>query len=410
MLAVSLLASMTPLGRTVSASTLLPGGRLWAYDGSVVPADSPMRLWDLSTATVTSTFTPRSGIGAGVAFDSSDGTIWTSTQIPDEHGFPVSDKLIHKTGAQGGADIRSIPDPTVGDPDFSGFSTGAPGLGGLDYDPEEDVLWAIASQPTANVFNPFHSGQAKVYKLRTSDGSPVLTCLLSIQGRPIDTLSVAHPADLGGKKVILTDAGDIVDTYPSGAPLLAFDPSTCGTVKLYFLPVGVTGIDEDPTTHDLIAANSFTRQFYNLGQAPYSTVKAILAAQGPIKDISLEAEAVVRRYTFSGFQQPIDNGVPNTANAGQTIPVKWRLTDISTGAPISDPSSFVSVTSSVTPAACGGSPDAVETYSGQSGLQYLGDGNWQFNWKTPKEYAGQCRTMSLNLADGTTRTAGFVFR
>jgi len=119
---------------------------------------------------------------------------------------------------------------------------------------------------------------------------------------------------------------------------------------------------------------------------------------------------VVRRYTFSGFQQPIDNGVPNTANAGQTIPVKWRLTDISTGAPISDPGSFVSVTSSPSPNTCGGTADAIETYSGQSGLQYLGDGNWQFNWKTPKDYAGQCRTMSLNLSDGTTGTAAFVFK
>jgi len=30
-----------------------------------------------------------------------------------------------------------------------------------------------------------------------------------------------------------------------------------------------------------------------------------------------------------------------------------------------------------------------------------GKGNWHFNWKTPKGDAGQCRTMSLKLNDGT---------
>jgi len=44
-------------------------------------------------------------------------------------------------------------------------------------------------------------------------------------------------------------------------------------------------------------------------------------------------------------------------------------------------------------------------------LQYLGDGTWQFNWKTPKNYAGQCRTLSLNLKDGVlTRTAAFILK
>ena len=55
--------------------------------------------------------------------------------------------------------------------------------------------------------------------------------------------------------------------------------------------------------------------------------------------------------------------------------------------------------------------DTIETYSGNSGLQYLGNGNWQFNWKTPKSYAGQCRVMRLNLADGiTSRIAEFQFK
>jgi hypothetical protein len=102
--------------------------------------------------------------------------------------------------------------------------------------------------------------------------------------------------------------------------------------------------------------------------------------------------------------------IPNAAKAGQIIPIKWRVTDAS-GGPIADPNHFVSVTSTATAGTCGGSADAIEQYAGSSGLQYLGDGSWQFNWATPKSYAGQCRTIRLNLSDGVlTRTAAFLFK
>ena len=116
-------------------------------------------------------------------------------------------------------------------------------------------------------------------------------------------------------------------------------------------------------------------------------------------------------YVFSGFFQPIDNPpMANKANAGQAIPAKWRITDYN-GVGISDPASFVSITSGSTSCSPSDPIDVVETYSGNSGLQYLGNGNWQFNWKTPKSYAGQCRVMRLNLADGnTSRIAEFRFK
>jgi hypothetical protein len=58
-----------------------------------------------------------------------------------------------------------------------------------------------------------------------------------------------------------------------------------------------------------------------------------------------------------------------------------------------------------------GEPESsIETYAGSSGLQYLGDGNWQYNWKTPKSYTDSCRTMVLNLKDGSKYTANFKFK
>jgi hypothetical protein len=118
-------------------------------------------------------------------------------------------------------------------------------------------------------------------------------------------------------------------------------------------------------------------------------------------------------YSFYGFLSPVDNlPIINATKAGQTIPVKWQLVD-SNGVPISNPDSFKSLTSKLV--GCASLADApievVEEYAADSsGLQYLGDGNWQFNWKTPKTYATQCRVMILTLGDGSMHSASFKFK
>jgi hypothetical protein len=114
-------------------------------------------------------------------------------------------------------------------------------------------------------------------------------------------------------------------------------------------------------------------------------------------------------FQFTGFADPLHDDVANEAKAGTTVPLKWRITDAN-GIGVSDPASFVSVTSVGGPCDATGT-GATGTFSGRSGLQYLGDGYWQFNWKTPKAYKGHCREVRLNLADGVTgRVASFVFR
>jgi len=120
--------------------------------------------------------------------------------------------------------------------------------------------------------------------------------------------------------------------------------------------------------------------------------------------------APVVGYTFSGFRSPID-ALPavNSAKAGQALPVKWQITDAS-GASVSQAASFVGLTSSGGSCASGAT-DEVEVYApGASGLQYLGNGEWQVNWKTEKLWAGQCRALTLKLGDGLDRTASFKFK
>jgi hypothetical protein len=95
------------------------------------------------------------------------------------------------------------------------------------------------------------------------------------------------------------------------------------------------------------------------------------------------------------------------------VPAKWRLTDAN-DVPIADPASFVNLLSY--PISCtefaGNLLDSVEEVaSGASGLQYSGDGYWQFNWKTPKTYADSCRAMYVEFNSGAlTPVVRFQFK
>ena len=113
-------------------------------------------------------------------------------------------------------------------------------------------------------------------------------------------------------------------------------------------------------------------------------------------------------YVFSGFAEPVDPDARNLAKAGRSIPLKWRVTD-GNGAPVTGLTS-VAVTASSLSCTAGTTEDAIEEYaSGGSGLQDLGDGYYQFNWATPKSYAGSCKTLTVDLGDGIARTAEFEF-
>ena len=108
-------------------------------------------------------------------------------------------------------------------------------------------------------------------------------------------------------------------------------------------------------------------------------------------------------YNFDGLYAPVDR--PNTLNvskAGQAIPLKWRLTDYF-GNGVTSLSSASVVVGSL---ACSASvpSDLIEEYAaGSSGLQNLGDGYYQFNWKTPSTYANSCKAIGLNLGEAAPR-------
>jgi hypothetical protein len=114
-------------------------------------------------------------------------------------------------------------------------------------------------------------------------------------------------------------------------------------------------------------------------------------------------------YGFEGFFSPVDNPPAlNVAKAGSAIPLKFRVIDAS-GAPVTDLAG-VTVTATSLSCALGETIDQIEEYaSGSSGLQNLGDGYYQFNWKTPKTYAKSCKTLTLTLGGGGSHSAEFSF-
>lgn len=113
------------------------------------------------------------------------------------------------------------------------------------------------------------------------------------------------------------------------------------------------------------------------------------------------------RYPFTGFFPPIDNRpVTNEARAGQTIPIKFSLGGdrglgvLQGGAPASV---VVGCTS-------GAVAPVEEVVVAAGGSQFSYDpvtGQYQYNWKTDRAWAGTCRRLLLRLDDGSVHEADF---
>jgi hypothetical protein len=130
---------------------------------------------------------------------------------------------------------------------------------------------------------------------------------------------------------------------------------------------------------------------YTLTIAPHE-----LTGSSPLVPLSIEVTVTSSSgslYAFEGFGSPVVDDLLNSVKAGQTVPLRWRLLD-PTGAPVTD---LATASVAVRTISCGTLPvDPVEELaSGQSGLQNLGDGYYQFNWKTAKTPG--CREVTLDL-------------
>ena len=241
------------------------------------------------------------------------------------------------------------------------------------------------------------------------------------------TIATASPQGSGGARYVFaswSDGGAITHTVtaPASAATYAATFETQYLLTASVSPAGAGSIVANPSSADgyyssgtviqlTAAANASYHFTYWSGDLTGSANPQSLAMSAP-ESVTANFN-VISTYRFEGFFSPVDNPPNvNVANSGQSVPIKWHITDI-LGVPISDPVSFKSLTSSTVNCVTyvGDPVFAIEDYAaGYSGLQYSGDGKWQFNWKTSKTYAKQCRTVVLTLNDGSTYSANFKFK
>jgi hypothetical protein len=203
------------------------------------------------------------------------------------------------------------------------------------------------------------------------------------------TATFAYPTAVNGRKFTLAandaqvpghpEATEFTYSYNCGFGWMEFIPSSTMACEVYFtgthdVGVRVRDIDGDVTTYVGKVTTSFT-------------------------------------YTSAGFKTPVNaEPVVNVAKAGQTIALRISLADAD-GTPVVGLPGWVKPTVTEVACASGSVTGAVEgtTFSGISWLFPTGDGNYQYNWGVPTSFAGSCRRISLELGDGTARTALFKF-
>ncbi len=258
----------------------------------------------------------------------------------------------------------------------------------------------------------------------TPDGS-----FLDSSLSPPTSGSIVNPA---GLEVTITDAPDLVDgvqiTVGPGRGRASFSVCngfllrvsagstvvvTCGSVTVktlaglaeIVLGGGITLVSIPPGGEARIN-NSGGDNYIVVNQG---TIAVTVTLDGVSGTVSPGSSSPLVTWHFIGFSQPVDNQpVMNKMKAGQTVPIKWRLLN-SSGAPVTN---LAIATITVTSLNCssGTTVDLVEeTVAGSSGLQNLGNGYYQMNWKSPKMYADSCKTLSLNINDGVSHDANFQF-
>ena len=109
---------------------------------------------------------------------------------------------------------------------------------------------------------------------------------------------------------------------------------------------------------------------------------------------------------FAGFSNPIANPPAlndRNAGTGKAIPLRFSVADAN--GPVTD---LTSVEVTATSLDCDLGVTATLPME-QGTLQNRGNGEYQFDWKAPKSYAGSCKTLSVDLGDGVDHTALFRF-
>ena len=116
----------------------------------------------------------------------------------------------------------------------------------------------------------------------------------------------------------------------------------------------------------------------------------------------------VLAWTLKGFYQPVDmNGVYNTVKNGSTVPLKFEI--FAGNTELTDVANIKSLTYAQTSCDATATTDEIETIAtGGTSLRYA-DGQFIYNWKTPKT-AGKCYRVTMTTLDGSSLVAYFKLK
>lgn len=285
------------------------------------------------------------------------------------------------------------------------LNVAAPGVIGNDTDAENNSLTATL------VGNP-SNGNVIVY----GDGSFDYTPAPAFAGTDSFTYKVSDG-------VADSNTATVTITVDNLAPVAVADSYTMDEdAVLTVAAPGVLGNDSDGNSDPIqsvqltSAANgnvallidgSFTytpaANFFGTDSFTYKVTDGLLESAPVTVTITVNDVPDLIPVNSTGFFQPVDN-LPtiNRARAGRTVPLKFRVTNGS-GVGIQVPGLAVAVTSALATSNVA-TEDAIETYTGNSGLQYLGDGYYQWNWATLSGYVNQTRRLTLSI-----NAAGYSF-
>lgn len=372
----------TDTSRTFKVDTLAPGADLDNLTSTT---------WRNSSLSRTFTFSDSgSGLASNIRLDSTNMVTLTASAQSTDASTPTADSITvyDLAGNSTTRTVSALID--LAKPTISG-AVSSP-LGG----PDGNNSW-YKTAPTVT----FTCGDAlsNIFSCLADDVTPAASSTIlgesanaqTVTGTATDNAGNTETASVSGLKVDLTNPA-----------------VTCSTTAPAFL---------------LNGAGSVTGSVTDGASGPLSTTASASASTGALGSNSAtvtgydnagRSASTSCSYTVSGqstgFTAPVDRApTVNKAKVGRTVPLKWRVTDANNIGYAGLTNSQVSVrldgNSTCTNSAA---TDEVEMYSTTtSGLQNLGDGYYQIDWKTPSTTG--CRTVTVVMPGGNGPTAVFSF-
>ena len=217
-------------------------------------------------------------------------------------------------------------------------------------------------------------------------------------GTAIPTVVSRTVADVAGNTTprsvsALIDTAAPTVTCPSPAPIFQLNASS--VVLTAGLSDALSGVAANTTTA--------TPDVSALGAGQTVSVTGSDIAGNP-RSVNCSYSVVP---VFKATNTAIDGSGLTKAKAGSSVPLKFQITDAN-GVGLAGFTAVATSLQSLSCAAVGSADAAAEATAGNSGLQDLGDGHYQLNWKTLSTHANSCRTLTVDVA-GATQSANFQF-